>query len=122
MDGKNTKLGKYLKSLRQAHALSLRAVEKETGISNGMLSQLESGKVKQPSPIFLHKLAKFYGVPYEGLMEKAGYPVPEPIDSSPSQMKGPFHRLGQLTGEEEEALFEYLTFIRSRSNRGRGKQ
>ena len=63
------KLGKYLKNLRDASRLSLRAVEKETGISNAMLSQLESGRVKQPSPIFLYKLAELYGIPYEVLME-----------------------------------------------------
>lgn len=114
-------LGKYLKSLRAASSLSLRAVEKKTGISNAMLSQLESGKVKQPSPIFLHKLAELYGIPYETLMEKAGYPVPKPVNSDTQKALGTFHRLGRLTGEEEDILLEYLSFIRSRSERGRGK-
>jgi len=100
--------------------LSLRAVEKKTGISNGMLSQLESGKVKQPSPVFLYKLAELYGVSYEGLMEKAGYPVPKADGVSREDSSRSFHRFGTLTSDEEEALFDYLVFIRSRANRGRG--
>jgi len=119
MSKKPSNLGKYLKSLRAANGLSLRAVEKETGISNAMLSQLESGKVKQPSPIFLYKLAEFYGVPYETLMEKAGYPVPKPVNTDAQKELSTFHRLGRLTNEEEETLLEFLSFIRSRSGKGR---
>jgi transcriptional regulator with XRE-family HTH domain len=86
-----------------------------------MLSQLESGKVRQPSPIFLYKLAEVYGVPYEALMEKTGYPVPKKPVATPPKDAGPLHRIGPLTSDEEEALLEYLTFLRSRANRGRGR-
>ncbi len=119
MSKKPSNLGKYLKSLRAANALSLRAVEKETGISNAMLSQLESGKVKRPSPIFLYKLAELYGVPYETLMEKVGYPVPKPVNTDAQKELSTFHRLGRLTNEEEETLLEFLSFLRSRSGKGR---
>jgi len=44
-----------------------------SGISNAYLSQLENNKVKKPSPHFLHKLASLYDVPYDLLMEYAGY-------------------------------------------------
>jgi len=121
MKKQQPQLGKYLKSLREANRFTLRAVERETGISNGMLSQLESGKVKQTSPIFLYKLAELYDVPYEELMKKAGYPVPKTDSTRTEDASGPLHRFGTLTSEEEEALFEYLTFIRTRSNRGRGR-
>ena len=43
-------LGTYLKHARMTSGLTLRAVERETGISNGYLSQLESGRVRRPSP------------------------------------------------------------------------
>jgi DNA-binding Xre family transcriptional regulator len=36
------------KKLRKAKGLTLREVEKETGISNAYLSQLETGKIKSP--------------------------------------------------------------------------
>jgi transcriptional regulator with XRE-family HTH domain len=69
--------GTYIKALREAKNLTLREVEKQTEISNAYLSQLETGKVKQPSPLNLYKLAQLYDVSYETLMEKVGYPVPQ---------------------------------------------
>lgn len=118
----NAPLGKYLKRLREARALSLREVEGETGVSNAFLSQVESGKARRPSPAVLYKLAGFYDVPYEKLMELAGYPVPggetPTLDSAPAVFK----RLGQITEEEEHALLDYLAFLRSRTKKeGRKK-
>jgi len=117
-----TALGTYLKSLRDSKAISLRDVEEKSGISNAFLSQLESGKVKQPSPIVLHKLAELYGVPYEALMELAGHPIPESSMSSTRSASAAFHRLGDITEEEEQTLLDYLSFLRSRARReGRKK-
>ena len=103
--------GPYLKRLREAKGLSLREVEKATEVSNAYVSQLESEKIKQPSPIVLHKLARLYEVPYETLMEKVGYPVTAPSDvTAPGPATS--HRLGNLSEDEETALLEYLAFIR----------
>ena len=72
----NHKLGIFLKYSRQAKDLSLRAVESSTKISNAYISQLESGKIAEPSPTMLDKLATCYGVSYSKLMRLAGYRVP----------------------------------------------
>jgi transcriptional regulator with XRE-family HTH domain len=110
-------LGVLLTDLRAAKGLSLRDVEEATGgaVSNAYLSQLEKGKIRKPSPNVLHRLAAVYGVPYESLMEKAGYLLP-------STKPGPRRRLAafaidDLTAEEEEELLKYLAFLRSRSPR-----
>lgn len=109
-------LGKYLQSVRENKQLSLRAVEKAVGISNAYLSQLESGKIKQPSPSILHKLAELYEISYLEVMKLAGYPVlDEPTDD---MVQTSFSsRVGPVTPEEETALLEYLTFLRSRGKR-----
>jgi transcriptional regulator with XRE-family HTH domain len=117
-----SELGPCLRALRETMGLSLRAVEERAGISNAFLSQLESGRVKHPSPFILYKLANTYGVPYEALMEHAGYPMPATSEqpSLPQSPKRIFHRIGDdITDEEEEALLDYLAFIRSR-NKKRG--
>ena len=111
------RLGEFLAKARSATGKSLRTVERETGISNAYLSQLETGKIKTPAPQNLHQLAEVYRVPYELLMELAGFPVPEPSVGSSTPVKANA-RLGPVTPDEEEALFEYLQFIRSRK-RGR---
>ncbi|MBC1238811.1 helix-turn-helix domain-containing protein [Nostoc sp. 2RC] len=71
------KLGSFLASVRQHQKLTLRAVETQTGISNAYLSQLETGKIRSPSPAILRKLSDFYGISYISILELAGYPVPE---------------------------------------------
>ena len=108
--------GKYFKSLRAAKGMTLRDVEKETDISNAYLSQLETGKVKQPSPVNLYKLSKLYEVAYEILMEKVGYPVPK----AKVELKGKqssYGRFGKITDDEEMELLDYLKFIRNRNKK-----
>jgi len=116
MSTDKTTLGNLLRSGRERKSLSLRAVERGTGVSNAYLSQLESGKIRQPSPVFLHKLAEIYEMSYATIMERAGYPmVTKPgIQTEPSVIDS---RLGAITTDEEHALLEYLEFLRSRRGR-----
>jgi transcriptional regulator with XRE-family HTH domain len=110
-------LGRLLADLRIAKGLSLREVEEATGraVSNAYLSQVEKGRIRQPSPSILHQLAAVYGVPYEALMEKAGYLLPPPSGASAGRRKRlAAFAIDDLTAEEEEELLRYLAFIRSR--------
>ncbi|SFE53124.1 helix-turn-helix domain-containing protein [Spirosoma endophyticum] len=106
--------GGYFRALRESKQLTLREVEKVTDVSNAYLSQLESGKIKQPSPLTLHKLATFYGVSYEILMEKVGYPMPKKQEREAKTEVNAAHRIGEITEEEEVEILNYLKFIRSR--------
>ena len=65
------KIGDVLKLLRGDR--TLRRVENDTGISNSYLSNLEMGR-KNPGIKSLSKLATYYEVPLNGLMEYAGLP------------------------------------------------
>ena len=110
-------LGTLLADLRTAKGFSLREVEEATAreVSNAYLSQLEQGKIKQPSPSILHRLAAVYAVPYEALMEKAGYLLPSADGSASGRRKRlAAFAIDDLTAEEEEDLLKYLAFIRSR--------
>jgi len=110
-------LGAVLADLRTAKGLSLREVEEATGkaVSNAYLSQLENGKIRKPSPNVLHSLAAVYGVPYEALMEKAGYLLPSQNGSGKRKRLAAF-AIDDLTAEEEEELLKYLAFLRSRTS------
>lgn len=110
-EGKIT-LGGYLRAARENKGYSLRDVQRETGISNAYLSQIESGKIIQPSPSVLFKLSRIYDVPYSTLMALASYPVPIQEREEPSLSLA--RRIGPVTEEEAEALVEYLRFLRSR--------
>lgn len=106
----------YLKALREAKGLSLREVERLTEVSNAYLSQLESGKIKQPSPNTLYKLADCYGIGYDTLMEKVGYPTLRIEEGRAEYQKSSqlAARIGNISSEEEMELLEYLKFIRNR--------
>lgn len=119
MEIKNQFLGQYLQSNREKKQLSLRAVEKAVGISNAYLSQLESGKIKQPSPSILHKLADLYEISYSDAMKLAGYPVLDTPQNETSQTIFA-SRIGPVTPDEENELIEYLTFLRSKGKQRRG--
>jgi len=115
-EGQPAELGALLADLRTAKGLSLREVEEATdkGVSNAYLSQLEHGKIKKPSPNVLHSLAEVYAVPYEALMEKAGYLLPSANDGGRRKRLAAF-AIDDLTAEEEEELLKYLAFLRSRT-------
>ena len=111
-------LGEYLANVRIAKRMSLREVEEATdgAVSNAYLSQLEHGRISKPSPNILHGLAQVYGVSYETLMEKAGYIAnSEPVTTTQRRHgRVPTFAKDNLTQEEEEALLQYLAFLRSK--------
>ncbi len=86
--------GYFLKSLRDKQRMSLRDVEKESGVSNAYIAQLEKGDRPAPSPDILKKLARAYNVTVRELLLRAGY-LDEP----------------EVTATEEErieAAFQYV--------------
>src|SRR5882724_323564 len=117
--GRPNELGSLLADLRTAKRLSLRQVEEATGkaVSNAYLSQLENGKIHKPSPNVLHSLSGVYAVPYEALMEKAGYLLPAEggVGGANANRRLAAFAIDDLTAEEEEELLKYLAFLRSRN-------
>jgi transcriptional regulator with XRE-family HTH domain len=105
-------LGSLLRNARTRKDLSLRDVERSTGISNGYLSLLETGAARKPSPEFLAKLANFYGASYELLMELAGYRVPQPVPAA-REIPGLNEPLDDLSLLEMEQLRAFVGYLRS---------
>lgn len=114
-------LGTYLRSLREGK-MTLRQVEEATGreVSNAYLSQLENGKIAKPSPHVLHSLAVVYGMPYDKLMERAGYIAPSST-AARGRKRGRVaaHSVENLTAEEEQELLKYLSWIRHERSKSR---
>ena len=86
--------GQFLKSLRERQRMSMRDVEKESGVSNPYIAQIEKGDRPPPRPEILRKLAGVYKVTVRELFMRAGY-LDEP----------------EVTATEEErieAAFQYV--------------
>jgi transcriptional regulator with XRE-family HTH domain len=75
-----------LRVLRAERRVTLREVEEATGVAKETLSDLERGK-RRPKDITLAKLADFYGVPVETLLEaeEPALPLAEaPLERPPA--------------------------------------
>ena len=134
ISNKSKTLGALLKELREANKLTLREMEKRTGISNAYLSQVENGQIKKPSPNYLFKISEALNYPYEALMERAGHVVPKKDAASSDKSKygwesteqskafAIFSSIRDLTEEEAEALVEFLNWRRSRQEKKRDER
>lgn len=119
-------LGEELRDHREMRGMTLREVEKRSGISNGYLTQLENNKIKEPSPNILYKLSQVYNVPYRQLMKAAGYIVPAPEKQSKTAIPKPGNPRRHLSfalstlhlePEEEDALIDYLKFLKFKTRK-----
>ena len=115
-------LGPYLRALRAATGLTLRQVEgrcklpERCGVSNAYLSQLERGRVREPSPRVLWALAECYGADYAELLRLAGYPLPPTADGA-ARAAVVFAGAERLTAEEREEIQAIIT-LKLRRRRG----
>jgi transcriptional regulator with XRE-family HTH domain len=114
--------GDYLKAIRLGLKMTLRDVERAADgeISNAYLSQLETGKIENPSPHILYSLAQLYGVSYESLMKRVGYIVPSKAKRTSSAKHGnaATYAIENLDAEEEKELLKFLAYYRSTRSRG----
>lgn len=112
-------LGQYLWDLRNAAGIkSIREAEKLSGVSNAYISQIETGKILKPSPDVLNRLAEAYHASYEKLMELAGHIRRTGGNTGKRKGRLPTFAKEELTEDEEDALLQYLAFLRTR----KGKQ
>jgi len=77
-----TKLGKYLRQLREEQRLSIRSVAKSCSLAPSHLAKIEAGNTFKTIGIeTLVKLSKFYGIPVSSMLKEAGF-----IDSYESDL------------------------------------
>ena len=108
-------LGDRLRASRLERGLSLREVERRSGINTGYLSQLERNEIAHPTPSVLQKVAKAYEEPFQVLMRWAGYVEDDPDSSSPN-FKRALDVLGDdFTDEELHAIRAVLDVMRGRN-------
>lgn len=63
------KLHEAIANARESKGLTLRDLEQETGISNALLSQIETGRVRDPSFRKVVKISRALGIPLRRLAE-----------------------------------------------------
>lgn len=110
-DEKQSDMGKQLEQTRISRGWSLRQAEKESGVSNGYISQIERGEV-EPSPDVLRRLGQAYGIPFSVLMEAAGYATrrtePKDTGSVPAFVFSAAEKMDERDWEATQAFFTAL--------------
>ena len=113
-------VGAFLRDLREAQGKSLRDVEADTGVSSGHLSLIETGRVRNPSPTILQKLATHFGVSAEHLLVLAGYLKPKDPKSRNDALHGvALAAMKDLSDDEVAQIAELVTVMRKRRERER---
>ena len=93
--------GEVLRQIRKEKKLSLRDVEKITGVSNAYLSQIESGKRNIPTIAVMLRLAKGYGITEEEMVQLSIIDFFEKVKESPKNIVTKEPIFNEKTGETE---------------------
>jgi transcriptional regulator with XRE-family HTH domain len=113
-----TPLGSELKRARTGNALSLRDVERRTGLKSGHLSQIETGVIAKPDLAILWELAALYGLRFPDLLRLAG--LGDAVDGSDRARQRTTVALRALDGLSSGEHAEALAFIAElKARRGR---
>ena len=102
-------LGRELTSARLVVGRSLRDVAARSDISAAYLQKLERGRVDQPSPRILRRLAIVLRLDYGKLMQLANYELPtnrRPVSPLPARLAD-----ARLTEAEERAVAAFISHL-----------
>jgi transcriptional regulator with XRE-family HTH domain len=108
-------LGGVLKRARSDRALSLRDVERRTGVRSGHLSQIETGTIAKPEMALLWDLASLYGLDFAQLLTLAGLTGEDPSSGrSRQRMTVALRALGELSPGEQADALRYMAELKAR--------
>jgi transcriptional regulator with XRE-family HTH domain len=112
-------LGEELRAARTAAGLSLREVERRSGIHNAHLSQIENGRILKPEMALLWELAGLYGIDYPELLRLAGHArggAATPGEAR-ERMTVALRALDELSPTEREDAMRYLRALEEAGER-----
>jgi transcriptional regulator with XRE-family HTH domain len=109
-------LGATLKAARTAAGLSLRDVEKRTGVRSGHLSQIETNTIAKPEMAILWELAATYGVDFGRLLALAGYADDEDAVSGRQRqrMTVALRAMTELTPADQAEALRFMAELKAR--------
>jgi len=112
-------LGDALSEARVASGLSLRDVERLTGVRSGHLSQIETGTIGKPEMAILWELAAAYGIDFTRLLTLAGYVGDEETSGRQRQrMTVALRALRELTPAEQAEALRHMAELKARRRDG----
>jgi transcriptional regulator with XRE-family HTH domain len=112
-------LGDVLKRGRAQQELSLRDVERRTGIRSGHLSQIETGVIAQPELAILWDLAGLYELDFARLLGLAGLSSAGLSSGRRrQQVTVALRALGELSAEDQAEALQFIAELKARREHG----
>jgi HTH-type transcriptional regulator, competence development regulator len=111
-------LGAALRAARAERGLSLRDVERRTGIRNAHLSQIETDTIAKPEMAILWDLADLYELDFALLLSLAG--LTQPVESAGrarQRMTVALRALEELSPEEQAATLAFIADLKAQRDR-----
>lgn len=106
-------MGSTIREARVAKGLSLRGLEQATGIPNAHLSQIETGKIEQPSMALLYVISEELGLDYKALLRLAGH-VTAAAPATKAVAGVAFRGSDDLTPEEADEVLRFIELLKKR--------
>ena len=113
-------LGAALRAARAESGLSLRDVERRTGIRNAHLSQIETDTIAKPEMAILWELASLYGIDFARLLALAGHAGGASSSSQRRRMTVALRALGQLAPSDQDEALRFMAELKARREREAG--
>jgi transcriptional regulator with XRE-family HTH domain len=108
-------LGDTLKAARNAAGLSLRDVERRTGVRSGHLSQIETNAIGRPEMAILWELAAVYDLDFSDLLRLAGYGDAEtPSARQRQRITVALRAMSELSPAEQAEALRYMAELKGR--------
>jgi transcriptional regulator with XRE-family HTH domain len=108
-------LARTLSDARARSGLSLRDVERRTGIRSGHLSQIETGAIAKPEMALLWELAALYAADFGELLALAGYATTaDRAQVERHRMTVAMRAMGELTPAEQAEALRFMAQLKAR--------
>jgi transcriptional regulator with XRE-family HTH domain len=122
MTGKDPEVGtlRYafhlcMQMLRRKQKLTIDALAAKTELDRDELIAMERNPGYRPSPLTLHKISRFYGIPEQKMLVLVGAvkDVPHNISEHASRFAAQSESFANLSAEEKKALDDFMKALQS---------
>ncbi len=104
-----------LQDLRRAHGLTINELARQADIDRDEVIAMERIDGYRPTPLTLHRISTFYGIPDRQLAALAGAvrEVPDAVRQHASRFAAQSESFAKLTKEEKKELDKFVKFLKS---------
>ena len=102
-----------VRMLRRRHGLTVDQLAARSEIDRDEVVAMERNNAYRPSPLTLHRLSQFYGIPQRRLMALAGAIENDDVVEHASRFAAQSESFAKLTREEKKALDDFVRFLKA---------